>query len=468
MGMLQDAQIAALSALPPSTVAPVDPRRSLVVTDQAILASFSFDEFMSTLASQSPTPITKQVLFNQWMDTNNRKPGLALGPHCDDTVDTNGSPTVNGFVIQCPRAEGNQIGASAFDPSSPDSYVAVALVNRIDLASLPTQGDDCGEYRIVFAKKSGLTVEGRLNRNLVVFEGVLPNPKHNGKDLSGCVPLAQFWAGLSNIADPAQRATQLHDFYYKGLTGFQPVVRAAAYGNASTRAKGQVRTNQFMQQNWLMRQYTLQVDSGFLKFMPMPGRNNPEGLLFNETANHAKSADFRAAFLNVVGSLKVNDVYRFNMTALSDAFSAFDSDAQSTTKTNYAKQFESSPNFSAAIQAKLSEGTASSLTPQDIVARAQAMSCAGCHQLSNGASLGGGLTWPASAGFAHTPENKTEPSPDGPTGAVRYVVSPAMNELFLPRRKQVMELFLGGSSNPGALATLPRAKAKSSGGGHGR
>jgi hypothetical protein len=466
IGMLDDAQIAALSGLPKTTVAPLDPRRSLVVTDQAILASFTFDEFMSKLASQSPVPITKQALFNQWMDTNNRKSGLSVAPHCDDTLDANASPTFNGFAIQCPRAEGNQVGGNTFDPSSPDSYVAVALVNRLDLASVPSQGDDCGEYRIVFAKKSGMT--NAMNRNLVVFEGVVPNPKPNGKDLSGCVPVAQFWAGLSAIADPAQRATRLYDFYYKGLDGFQPVVRAAAYGNASTHAKGQVRTNQFMQQNWLLRQYHLQVSGGVLQFQPMPGKNNPEGLLFNETVNHAKGADFRAAFLDVVAALKVDDIYRFNMFALSQAFDAFDSDAQDPMKTNYANQFASSPNFAAAIQAKLSEGTASTLTPGDIVARAQAMSCAGCHEFSSNKPMGGGITWPKSLRFVHTTENQTEPSPDGPTGSLRFLVSPALTDVFLPRRKKVMELFLGGSSDSGALATLPRARAKSAGGGHGR
>ena len=39
-----------------------------------------------------------------------------------------------------------------------------------------------------------------LIRNLVVFEGVLPNPKPNGSDLSGCVPVARFWAGVTPTA----------------------------------------------------------------------------------------------------------------------------------------------------------------------------------------------------------------------------------------------------------------------------
>jgi hypothetical protein len=74
------------------------------------------------------------------------------------------------------------------------------------------------------------------------------------------------------------------------------------------------------------------------------------------------------------------------------------------------------------------------LTADDIVARATTQSCSGCHQLSNGALLGGidpqgrPFRWPPSAGFVHTLENGNR--------------SPALNRLFLPRRKQLLEQFL--------------------------
>jgi hypothetical protein len=148
----------------------------------------------------------------------------------------------------------------------------------------------------------------------------------------------------------------------------------------------------------------------------------------------------------VVATLKANDLNRFNMESLSAAFNAFDSDAQSTTKTNYANQFAQSPNFSAAIQAKLDAlGNPDKLTPADIVARAQALSCAGCHEFSSNKAMGGGLTYPASLRFVHVAENQTEVAPDGPSGSLRYMISPALTSLYLPRRQQVMQLFLGGS-----------------------
>jgi hypothetical protein len=225
-------------------------------------------------------------------------------------------------------------------------------------------------------------------------------------------------------------------------------VRAASYGASTPHATGQVRTNQFMQQNWLLRQYRLQVVDNLLQFVPMPVSGNPEGLLFNETDTNAKGPDFRSAFLNFVSSLAVTDINKINMDGLSAAFNAVDSDEQDPMKTNYGDQFSSSPNFKASIQSKLDAiGNPQGLTPEDIVARAQTVSCAGCHQFSNNKNLGGGLVWPASLGFVHAAENQTEAATDGPSGSLRYVISPALINQFLPRRETVIETFLNAPSN---------------------
>ena len=60
----------------------VDTRRSLVVTEQAILAGFSFQRVMTQLAAQSGVPGTTALsLFQQWWDTQNPAPGTTSGPH---------------------------------------------------------------------------------------------------------------------------------------------------------------------------------------------------------------------------------------------------------------------------------------------------------------------------------------------------------------------------------------------------
>jgi hypothetical protein len=140
----------------------IDPRRSLAVTDDAILASFSFQAVMDQLVAQAGVPgLTSLQLFQQWWST------AVTCPPPD--------PKISHFAYQCPRAEGQQAQQNPFvSPSSDLSYTPIGLFNRFDLA--PADGSDCGEYRVVFARRSGFT--NSLQRNLVIFEAVLPNPNY--------------------------------------------------------------------------------------------------------------------------------------------------------------------------------------------------------------------------------------------------------------------------------------------------
>jgi hypothetical protein len=415
----------------------IDPRRSLIVTDTTIMQSFPILQVLNTLAAGSPNSMIARQLFDQWMDLHNQAPGIGTGGHCNDTM-TNGVATVNGFQFDCPRAEGQLVGTNP-TVGGANGFMPVALVNRFDLATDPKKGGlDCGEYRIVYSKMSGVTTP--TNRMQIIFEGVLPNPHPNGTDLSGCLPVAQFWANLSTISDAATRAQQLHDFYFTGLPGFEPVVKAAHYGFANGPAKGQIRSNLFMQFNWDLREYHLALVNNTLKVQIATDASNPSADLFNEQSTDPRAAQFRSDFLNAVASLAAADVNTFNMNSLPATYNAADSDEQSGTKSNYAAQFANSPNFAAAIQQKLT-AIGSTLTPQQIVARAQALTCAGCHQLSNNANLGGGITYPSSVGFVHVDERSWEQAPDGSN---RYPISPALTNVFLPHRQAVLQAFLNG------------------------
>jgi hypothetical protein len=222
----------------------VDPRRSLVVTEQTILARFPFERVLEQLVMQSGVPwLTSLELFHQWWDTQNSGPGLGLGSHCDDTVDA-GTPVINGFPYTCrpAPAEGVQATTNPFaDPdNNPDAYLPVGLFNRFDLA--PSDGSHCGEYRIVYAKRSGIA--NPLARNLIIFEAALPNP-HPQQGLKGCRKIAAFWAHLTQLDDIDQRADELEDFYFNGIPGVAPVVHVDHYGG-NANGFGQVRTNQFL------------------------------------------------------------------------------------------------------------------------------------------------------------------------------------------------------------------------------
>jgi hypothetical protein len=403
----------------------------------AIVQAFPFLKMLNTLAAGSPNSMTARQIYDQWMDLHNQAPGIGQGGHCNDET-AGGVPTMNGFQYDCPRAEGRLVGTNPTD-GGPNSFQAVAVVNRFDLASDPKQGGtDCGEYRIIYAKTSGMTVT--TDRMQIIFEGVLPNPAPNGVDLTGCKPVAQFWADLSTVTDQTERINRLKTFFYTGLPGFEPVVRASHYGFATPSAPGQIRTNLFMQFNWALREYRMALVNNRLKMIAQPSHGQPAGQLFNETDAHPKGPDFRTAFLDVVNTLAVNDINTFNMNALPGSFNAGDGDQQHASKSNYPAQFAQSPTFAAAIQQKLT-AAASTLTPAQIVQRSLAMSCAGCHQLSSGKDLGGGLVWPASLGFVHVTEAARETAPEGFS---RFKISPALTNVFLPRRKAVLEAFLNG------------------------
>ncbi|WP_164021673.1 hypothetical protein [Pyxidicoccus trucidator] len=413
---------------PSAQVIIVDPRSSLIITDDIIVQNFPLQQVMQQLVTQSGVPgLTPLALFQNWWST-------ATPPGC--------VPNFNNFPYQCPRIEGNQATVNPFiSPGvNPNEYVPTALVNRFDLA--PLSGDDCGEYRIVYAKRSGFTNPG--NRNLLIFEAVLPNPTPT-LGLAGCQPVAQFWANLSTTASPGARTAMLLNFYFTGLPGFMPVVHFENYGNrVGPPISGQVRTNQFMQPPWTLREFKVtRTMCGSvpcaLNFRPVTVATNPGGTLFDPLSGHPLAPAFQNTdFPAQVPSLAVNDINLFNLATTTPVNSG-QSNAQGP-ENDYLFHFGGGPSpFRTNIQNELAL-IGSPLTAQDIVARSLALSCAGCHQISNGANLGGGIFWPPSAGFVHVLE-QTEPGPFGP----RYRISPALMSTFLPHRKAVLETFLNGN-----------------------
>ncbi len=439
----------------------VDPRRSLYVTDQAILDGSAGRDFsllftLNQLAAQSGDPtLTGLDLFEQWWDTQNLEPGFGDGPHCQDPF--------NGFENQCPRSgEGNQADP-AISAAQLASYTPIAVVNRFDLA--PPDGSNCGEYRIVYGKTSLGT------RNLPIFEAKLPNP-NPGCGLQACLPVQQMWERLSRIDDPVVRARRLHNFFFRGLKGFAPVVHVDHYAGESGGvygggASGQIRTNQFMQGPWNLREFRLERSNGAadprtgmngapgsspaiassLIFVPETVKANPYGRLFNGAlpgsndplAQHA--AEFQRHFLDQVDTLAINDLNRFSYS-VPDVFNAGESQMFGSAPTDYLAQFDQdggdSP-FRTELDARAEEH---GLTSDDIVNRAMALSCGGCHQESVGRNLGGGLVWPNSLGFVQGSEFATETGPNGP----RFVISQALTDVFLPHRQSVMEAFLARAS----------------------
>jgi hypothetical protein len=430
----------------------VDVRRSLAITDQPTLASFTFKRVLDQIiATSGVTGLTATTLFQQWWDTQNPGPGLGLGAHCNDATDANGSPLLNGYPYTCrpAPAEGAQASCDPFAPSSTCSYIPVGLFMRFDLA--PEDGRHCGEYRVVFAKDSGRTPEGAQNRNLLIFEAAVRNP-HLLQGLRGCEKFVRSWAELSIEPSLTKRVATLEEFYFTGHKEFDPVITYANFGENPLGA-GQVRTNSFVQPElprvWSLREFKIArpcTPTCGLKFVPVSNKVNAFGPLFDGASAHPNAAAFQAEFLTQVPRLATLDPNGIGMN-VSDVFNSGQSQAASAvTETNYPYNFGTGANaFGAAIQTSLTS-LGSTLTPENVVARAQVTACAGCHRFSNNANLGNAMIWPPSLGFTHVSERDADL--ETVAGVTRYQISDALENLLLPHRKQVLEDFLNEVPRP--------------------
>jgi hypothetical protein len=433
----------------------VDTRRSLVVTEQSILARFSFERVMTQLASQSGVAgLTPLQLFQQWWDTQNPSPGVYAGAHCDDNVDASSASTLNGYPYLCrATAEGAQVTCDPFAVGSSCAYIPIGLFNRFDQA--PENGAHCGEHRIVYAKQSG--VSSTSDRNLLIFEAVVPNP-HPQQGLKGCQQIVDTWADLSDVSSASARADALEEFYFDGQGVVGPVVHVDNFGNNAL-GVGQIRTNQFSNTTtgWSLREFKLArscsgASCSSLRFVPVTNKNNAYGPLLAPSSTLPLAGAFQSFFPTQVQGLAAGSLPQIDI-GVPDNFNTGQSQASGVTaaEMKYLDQLGIAPSaLRTAIQAQLTS-LASSLTPDEIVLRAQAQTCAGCHRLNNNVALGGGLTWPASLGFTHVTERETEVV----SGETRFRISDTLINALLPARKLILEDFLNDRPHPSKGPTHP-------------
>jgi hypothetical protein len=453
-----------------SALSNIDPRRSLVATELPILTKFGFKRVLDQLVAQSGVPgLTSMQLFRQLWDTQNPKPGTYAGAHCNDQVESDGvTGSLNSYPYVCRDygpstacggpcpSEGGEAYLNPFVAGTPEEYFPIGLFNRFDLA--PADGSNCGEHRIVYARRSGITDGGA--RNLVILEFTMPNPSP-AKGLKECQQIARFWGDLSAVGDLVTRTKALEAFYFEGLPDKHgPVVHIDNLGNGKG-GYGQIRTNSVLGFNglpgavrvWIMREFKLlkQCGGSCLRSVPVTVKNNPFGPLFKGGGTHPRTAAFQTDFVDnqvqrlaaaTLGGIdmKISDVYNTGQSISSGPVGGINTD-----ENNYVVQLASSTDggvFKNRIQAKLT-ALGSGLAPEHVVARAMALSCAGCHRLNaraapNSPDLGGGLVWPLSIAFVHVSELNTELV----GGVERWPLSPALANDFLPARKKVLDTYL--------------------------
>lgn len=359
----------------------------------------------------------------------------------------------NGYGLKCRPPEASLALLDPFATSPSIHYKPVAIANRLDLA--PADFSYCGESRIVYWKDSGPT-----GRAAIIVELKTPTAIVNG--VSTCRPVIDFWANLSSVTDAHTRTKLLTDFFFKGIAAsatasIKLTEPPASANGAGFGGPGQVRLNSFVSfAQWNLRELKWQrvcttTSSCSAHFVEVTVKNNPSQLLFAGT--HPNAPAFQSWFVGTE-TAALATAPGLNQIALPDAdnFNTFESISQplpgDPTSVNYGAA--ASPALRANIASQLA-AIGSPLTVDNVLARATTQTCGGCHQVSNGASLGGGLVWPFSNGFTMIDENAT--------------LSPALVNVFLPFRLQVLEsLACPSTSQPLAGAvTHTRAPDGSSG-----
>jgi hypothetical protein len=434
--------------------------RSFIVTDPEVLAKFGLERVlqqMITGAGDASTTLTPLELLQRLFDTENATAGGAFADvqHCDQFS----LAFMNAPATHCPRAE----GALATNPNlltadDPNSFVPVAIVNRLDLTR--QSGAACGEHRIVYAKLSGKTNPD--DRVFLIVEASLPNPDFG--NLMQCKPVADMWASLEKETNLQVVSDKLEKLFFTGLTGFGPVIHPDNCGEKSPDdgsyggSLGQVRVGHKMQDPWEWREFFLKrtgTPTSPLAFVPVTVKNNPTPERFDVEAT-PNDDWFRQEFMSTsIMPLAASEIQRISMVPPGKSNlgqSAFDGAAAS----DYATRGSKLPGIDLAsqIDAKLASLDLGSACPTDdpitgkrILQRASVQTCAGCHApqkfLDEGNGIGCGLTWPDSLGEVHIDEAGK--------------LSPALTDVFLPQRADVLSRFVGECSVDAIKAVLPPA-----------
>jgi len=178
------------------------------------------------------------------------------------------------------------------------------------------------------------------------------------------------------------------------------------------------------QEPWALREWKLleQCSGIYCWSHPVqsPTDRNPDATLFTSATTPLAQA-FQQDFTDNVAALVVDPRGYTVPEQYEAAISIIDSG------NDYRSSFSNNRSFRNLIQQEL-DSIQSSLTPDDIVARATSQSCAGCHNLTVGDNLGGGLVGEPSLGFTHVGENGS--------------LSLGLLEQLLPEREDIVRAFM--------------------------
>jgi len=416
---------------PPAGVTFVE--RTMLETNVQALGRVSLASVFDALATNGGHAGDAVNLYQQIFDsyTTVDQGQLPNAIHCGDEI-TGGDTTLNGYHIDCPRSEASHV-------NDMNAFFATAFVNRLDLA--PLNGAHCGQQRMIFANTNGGGIG--FGRTFMILEAQIPNPSPQ-LGIDGCRPLAQFWVDQSAIDDPVERGQRLEQAFLfggaPGLENFPPFYTAENL----TVGSGQIRTNQFDQGPWTLREFKLAIDAtGNMSAVPFPVAESPFGPLWDETDPHPQGDGCRQNFLSALDGVITDD--RSLMSFVVDP-ACKNAESRNDGGEDYAGFLRSSPNFQDAIQAKL-DSLGSKLTPFDIANRARfSGSCIGCHQEAENSSLGNGVFGTPFSDFPQVLEFTGQCGDKASDSC--FVTSPGLQTVFLPGRLQALAKLVPVVPNP--------------------
>jgi uncharacterized membrane protein YgcG len=270
----------------------------------------------------------------------------------------------------------------------------------------------------------------------MILEAQVPNPQPE-LGVAGCRPLAQFWLDQNGIDDPFTRGQRLAGAFLKG----DPDLLAAGFGPFYTATNltvgsGQIRTNQFDDFPWTLREFKLALDGTHLKAIPFPTAEAPNGALWNEDSGLPQGPACRQNFLTAMQGVLTNNMAQ--MSFVVDQ-ACKDAESQNDFSQDYASQLTG--GFANLLAQNLA-GTG--LTPTDVANRARfAGSCIGCHNESSSANLGAGVVAPVSFDFPHVQEFASNDCGKRNLGALCFPTSVALKTVFLPSRLEALSKLSG-------------------------
>jgi hypothetical protein len=331
------------------------------------------------------------------------------------------------FVEFKKRAERDLIAKRMLDKESPEAMIPIGLFNRLDQA--PLGWGYCGEHRIVYAKKTQEShgVNGSPGRFFLIFEAAVPNPRPEfGKE--GCRPIAEMWQSLKTKTDRDDIAKSLLDFYYSGISNANGSIRQVLHIDHFGDLFGQVRGNFFMEDPWQLREWHIDPLTGSFRMHvlgtnPQPGLyGSPNPLLppmmvkgFQDNFVESVLPQLLEADSKLIGVSDIEDQKALlikNIGILGSTVAPWD-DFVSNSQKPYGEPHDPEQVAEGAFKDKIKEAiekaNGPNVSPDQILVRAGAMSCGGCHHFSSRREIGrnsasGKIMWPESIDFVHINE----------------------------------------------------------------